>query len=133
MEAGHVHTGPTGYRRVVLDFGGRKYKAGRVAWLYMTGSWPTFIVDHEDGDATNNRWMNLRDCSVAVNQENRRRATHASKTGVLGVIQQARSKKFVSQISVSGKTVYLGTFDSPVMAHSAYLAAKREIHAGCTI
>src|ERR1700752_3680858 len=44
----------------VLWINGRWYRAHRVAWLYMTGQWPIGILDHADGDRTNNKWANIR-------------------------------------------------------------------------
>jgi hypothetical protein len=34
---------------------------------------------------------------------------------------------------ISGKTKYLGLFETPEEAHQAYLTAKREYHDFCTI
>ena len=44
-----------------------KYLAHRLAWLYVTGSWPSQDIDHIDGDPTNNRFANLRE---VTHQEN---------------------------------------------------------------
>ena len=38
---------------------GKKYIQSRLAWLYMTGTWPAFEVWHLNGDITDNSWKNL--------------------------------------------------------------------------
>jgi hypothetical protein len=50
---------------------GRLYKAHQIAWLIHTGVYPPKIIDHEDGDGTNNRWKNLRASNDSLNQHNR--------------------------------------------------------------
>ena len=118
-----------GYLRVCGD--GRSYKAHRVAWLIVTGAWSTGDVDHIDGVPSHNSWRNLRDVAHSVNQQNQRGARADSKTGFLGVV--AAGKRFTAYIRVGGPTKYLGSFDTPEEAHTAYIAAKRQFHSGCTI
>jgi hypothetical protein len=125
----------TSYRMITAD--GRRYYAHRLAWLYMTGEWPAHEIDHLSGDGIDNRWCNLRDVTKAINQQNLRVARAHSATGLLGAFplkrKNAAGKLFFSTIVVDGKATYLGTFYTPDEAHAAYLAAKRALHAGCTI
>lgn len=88
-------------------------------------------VDHIDGDGLNNAWVNLRDVSPAVNMQNRKCATRASKHQLLGVTEN--HKRFLAQIMVNKKYQYIGTYDTPREAHEAYLKAKRELHEGNTL
>lgn len=120
-----------GYRRIGLD--GKRYWAARLAWLYVHGVHPTGQIDHIDGDPLNNRISNLRDVSHAVNQQNQRRAHHQNKLGMLGVVEDKRSGKFLARIFVNGKTKFLGSYRDPAEAQQAYIEAKRALHAGCTI
>jgi hypothetical protein len=39
----------------------------------------------------------------------------------------------VASIRVLKKQIYLGTYDTPELAHAAYLDAKRKMHVGSTI
>jgi len=130
---GTVAGGPSkaGWR---LTLKGERHLAHRVAWLYMTGAWPQFEIDHKDTNRTNNRWGNLRDVPHAVNVQNRRKAQRNSRTGVLGVFSQTPGR-FYSRIEADSHRVrkYLGTFDSAEAAHAAYVAAKRELHPGGTL
>lgn len=126
-DAGTINT--LGYR--VICFRGRLLLAHRVAFVFMTGSWPEFDVDHINGQKADNRWVNLRDVRRAVNVQNRRSATNESKTGMLGVVKVGR--RYQASIGVNGKTKKLGYFDSPEEAASAYVSAKRELHIGCTL
>ena len=115
----------------VIGIGGRSYRAHRLAFLYVTGQWPGPCVDHIDGDRLNNKWVNLRDATVHVNVQNQRRANVRNSTGLLGVT--FRRKHFNAQISVDGKTLWLGKFDTKEEAHDCYVTAKRLMHEGCTI
>jgi len=36
------------------------YKLHHLAWLYMTGEWPTKAIRHINGDKTDNRFFNLK-------------------------------------------------------------------------
>lgn len=117
--------------RVQLYIDGRNYKAHRVIWLLITGAWPRYEIDHRDGDQSNNRWRNLRDVPHRVNIENRRGPTRANPHGLAGVTMNHR--RFMAQIKVDGKRMYLGTFDTAEQAHAVYLEAKRLHHSGCTV
>ncbi len=88
-------------------------------------------MDHLNGDASDNRLANLRDVPQEVNQQNQRRANADSKTGLLGA--SPRGPRFQAAITTQGDRRYLGLFDTAEEAHQAYLTAKRQLHAGCTI
>ena len=119
----------SGYRSIGI--GNKTYRTHRLAWLYMTGAWPAWHIDHIDGNTSNCAWSNLRDVPRSVNMQNRHRADVDSKTGVLGVTQLGTRWK--SEIGVNGRRIHLGTFDTKDLAHAAYLAAKRELHTDATI
>lgn len=118
-----------GYLRITVDK--IEYRANRLAWLYMHGSWPEFEVDHIDGDRANNRIVNLRDATRAINSQNQRRAQSHNKCGVLGV--SAKRNRWEARITYGGIKRYIGTFETQELAHEAYLEAKRRFHPGCTI
>ena len=125
--AGTTHH--SGYNCIIIERS--HYTAHRLAWLYFYGEWPSGVIDHINGDKFDNRISNLRDVSRSVNQQNRRKAAKNSKTGMLGVSQAG--SVFVANIMVDGKTVRLGRYETAELAHAAYVNAKRQHHAGCTI
>ncbi|WP_208454895.1 HNH endonuclease [Burkholderia gladioli] len=104
---------------VKISIAGHKYYAHRLAWLFMTGEWPSDQVDHIDGNRSNNAWANLRECSNALNQANRR---CTSRVGLKGVTLHSDGK-WMAQIMVGKRRIYLGLFDAPEFAHEAYCLA----------
>lgn len=107
------------------------YANHRLAWFYVYGVWPTGDIDHINGIKSDNRIQNLRDVSKTLNQHNQRKAHSQNSTGVLGV--RPRGNRFSARIVINRKDKHLGCFDTAEAAHEAYLAAKRQMHEGCTI
>lgn len=98
----------------------------------MTGEEPRHEIDHIDTDKSNDAWANLRDVLQVTNLQNKRRARADNKLGVLGV-SRTRSGRFEASLGHEGRKVPLGYHDTAEAAHAAYVAAKRQIHAGCTL
>jgi hypothetical protein len=122
-----------GYR--FIRFRGCQFAYHRLVWFWAHGEWPRGQIDHINGRRDDNRLENLRDVGCSVNTQNQRQPQRRNKTGLLGVYFETKVKNrpWRSCISVDGKTVQLGGFDSPEEAHAAYVAAKRKYHAGCTL
>lgn len=118
-----------GHLRVKFD--GREHMVHRVVWLWVTGKWPELEIDHRDGCGSNNAWGNLREVTASVNRQNQRRPRADSTLQMQGV--KRHCNKFKARITVNGRQQYLGLFDSAADAHAAYLAAKRQLHEGCTL
>lgn len=105
-----------------------RYRAHRLAWLYMTGQWPALQVDHIDGDRSNNRWVNLREATQRQNSANMRRRD-SNRCGVKGVSIYRGDSGYVSyraNICLHNKTHYLGCFQTAEEAQAAYAEAARE-------
>lgn len=120
---------PDGYVRICVN--GRKQYAHRLAWLYVTGQWPDRLIDHVDGNPSNNAITNLRLVTHSGNQQNRRRGQKNNKTGLLGVCQF--NGKYRATISKGGAYLSLGLYQTKEEAFAAYLRAKRNLHAYGTI
>ena len=61
--AGHEHY-RTKRRTIAVD--GHLYQAGRLAWLYMKGTWPNQLISCVNGDPSDIRWANLRQITQAL-------------------------------------------------------------------
>lgn len=66
-----------GYICIRID--GISYYAHRLALLYVEGVYPEQVVDHINRCRSDNRYVNLRDVSVAVNNQNRTLPARKSK------------------------------------------------------
>lgn len=119
----------SGYVIVCID--GKNYMAHVLAWLYMTGGWPDGEIDHINGSGIDNRFSNLRDVPTFINSQNKHSARSDSSVGLLGVCKNR--SRFTARIKLLGKMKNLGTFATAKEAHDVYVAAKRELHEGCTI
>ena len=90
-------------RRIAID--GVNYTTAQVAWTIQTGEFPTFVIDHEDGDPLNDRWANLRRGDGGVDQRNCK-MNRRNSTGVNGV--RLNNGYYLAYIGDNGKQKYLG-------------------------
>ncbi len=97
----------------------------RLAWLYMTGEWPSEQIDHINGNKSDNRFSNLRSVTQNQNCQLKHVASGRSKTGFAGVTVNERSGKF----NARHKNKWLGTFKTPEEAHKAYVAYRDKLSA----
>jgi HNH endonuclease/AP2 domain len=122
-EAGYTKK-KTGYRMVCVD--GKDIMAHRLVFLYHHGYFPE-IVDHIDGDVTNNNIENLRPATRAQNNQNAR-LRKDNKTGQKGVRWREDQKKWHATIKADKKAHHLGYFEAFEDAKNAYLRAAQQLH-----
>ena len=114
-----------GYLQIRLDT--VLYKAHRLAWLCVHGSWPRDQIDHINLQRGDNRHVNLRE---ATNSENQRNALRRSDntSGAKGVHWNKAHRKWQTYIGVNKKRVSLGYFDRLEDAAAAYAEASKRLH-----
>jgi hypothetical protein len=101
----------------------RHMQAHRVIWAVVKGRWPSEQIDHINGIRTDNRLQNLREVSVSENRKNQRRRSN-NTSGVTGVSWARTKQKWLADIRVNGKQIYIGRFDDFEDAVAARKAAE---------
>ena len=82
-------------------------------------------TDHINGNKLDNRKENLRICSPVQNARNS--VGHIdSRSGFKGVSWYKPYGKWMARIHVEGKSLFLGYFNDPVKAASAYKVAAKK-------
>lgn len=110
-----------GYERIC--FRKKNYLSHRLAWLFMTGTWPDKALDHKNTVKNDNRFSNLRLATGTENEANKRGQRLLPKG-----VARLPSGKYQAQIRAYSKWYYLGCFDTPEDASAAYGKRARELH-----
>lgn len=108
----------------VIQLNGKKYKRSRLSVLWMTGEFPSQMIDHINGNSLDDRWANLRCASSLENARNLKSTTKAANLP-MGV-RMLPSGRFCSRITINKRLTTIGTFDTVEQAHCAYLTARRQ-------
>lgn len=90
---------------------GKRYLAHRLAWLYMTGSFPEYEIDHINHSREDNRFSNLRSVTRSTNQRNKTNQVN-NKSGCPGVYWNTGHKKWIVQVKTKGLRNNLGSFST---------------------
>lgn len=112
----------TGY--LCLRIFDRKVWAHRAAFALASGEWPE-VIDHLNGNKSDNRFANLASGSQAQNMKNLRRYER-NKSGATGVTWDKERGKWFASIKANGKTKSLGRFARFDDAVAARKAAEEE-------
>src|SRR5215831_1666100 len=110
------------YMRVRID--GTQYQLHRIIWKMVTGEEPTWI-DHKNRDIRDNRWQNLRLCTLAESSANRG-SSGKTLRGTYYHEDERYKNRWRAVLRVRGKTIHIGHFSTEQEAHEAYLAAARK-------
>jgi hypothetical protein len=113
--------------RIKVGIWGKEYMMHRIIWLWMTGKWPEYEIDHVDENQSNNRWNNLREATPSQNHRNRGPQKN-NKTGYKGVCFATRAQKFLARIKHQGVGYNLGLFNTAEEAYAAYCKAAKRLH-----
>lgn len=111
-ETGHAlgtrtKDGPQLLKHIRAKIDGSEYLAHRIIWTMVNGQIPEgMTIDHINCDSRDNRLCNLRLATQRQQLQNRR---EWAKTGVKGVYL-TRNGSYYSNITVNGRTIYLGSF-----------------------
>lgn len=104
---------------------GKRVYAHRIIYEIATGKQPE-IIDHINGNRSDNRICNLRSVSRAENQRNL--SVHGRNTsGIPGVSYSRRDHRWRAYINVGGRQASLGMFDTAEEAAAARKEAERRI------
>lgn len=105
---------------------GKSYRAHKLAWLYVYGDMPK-LIDHIDGNKSNNAICNLRLADKSKNGFNRKK-TPVFSSIFKGVVWSKKYQKWEAKINAGGKRHYLGYFHCEHEAAHAYNKAAIELH-----
>lgn len=117
--------GKEGYYQVKIQY--RNYRAGRLAWFYMTGKWPKDQIDHINGVKDDDRWCNLREATRYQNSWNRK-SYKGKELPYKGVWTSPYTGEYWVSLMVNGKSIKRGPFRDPQIAHEAYKVLAVEHH-----
>lgn len=107
-----------------IQFRRKKYKRSRLAWLYMTGRWPSDEIDHINRDCLDDSFGNLREASRTQNNANRR-VMKSSRTQIKGV--RVDGRYIVARVTIGGKRIKRG-FKTLEAARLFYEAESSRIY-----
>ena len=113
-----------GYRRVRVK--SKAYLVHRLVFLWHYGFMPS-VVDHVDGNTTNNAIENLREATQQQNCCNAKAPKHNS-SGVKGVHWHARAAKWQARVMVAKRTISLGLYEDLELAALVAAEGRAKYH-----
>lgn len=114
-----------GYLRVYIHR--RMCGLHRLAWLYHYGRMPVGLVDHVNGDRSDNRICNLRESTQSENLMNSKRSSK-NTSGVKGVSWINSKQRWVACVTVERKRHVIGQYLDLHEAENAVRRARSELH-----
>jgi hypothetical protein len=84
-------------------------------------------IDHINGNGLDNRRENIRVCTLAENNRNRRSYKN-NRIGFKGVSETVQGKRWNARITNNGNVLSLGSHSSPEEAARAYDTAAKKLH-----
>lgn len=100
----------TGYRATSID--NYPQLDHRIVYAITHGEWPARKIDHINGNRQDNRPQNLRMCTDAQNNFNRKAPCRRNRSGAIGVVRNKDRGTWTAYIQRDGKRRCLGTYNN---------------------
>jgi len=113
--AGQVISHKNSSGHIQFGMGGKNYLAHRIAWLIVFGVEPR-LIDHINGERSDNRLCNLRIATASQNVINSRKRKSSFQYRGLW----RNNSRWSASICLAGRKIYLGTFLTDIEAAQAY-------------
>jgi hypothetical protein len=127
-EVGEQAGGDNGRGYLRIRVAGRLMCIHNAAWFLYHGFWPDQMLDHIDGNPSNNDPTNLRLSSGTKNQRAFKATKKNASSKFRGVHRIARDSKWRAAISTRGKVKHLGQFNIEAEAAVAYDFGAAVLH-----
>jgi len=110
-----------------VRIGKKDYAAHRLAWFYMTKSWPQQFISFRNKDSNDLRFLNLVHCNKYELQAHRKSSQY-----LLGASfrKENKTKPWNARIYYKSRAISLGYFATEKEAHIAHKKAKKDIESG---
>jgi hypothetical protein len=105
-----------GYVQIRVDR--KRIQAHRLAFLYMTGKYPSVFVDHKNGIRNDNSWENIREADTIENTRNAKKRKD-NTSGYKGV--NSYRNKWEARCRTENGRKHLGYFKTAEDAYLAYM------------
>ena len=112
---------------IAIGINCKNYLAHRVIWCIVYGYWPKHLIDHADGNKSNNSLINLRKASSNQNAQNAK-LRKDSTSNVKGVSWLCGRNKWVARVQSNGMRKTIGYFSNLEDAETAVKAYRALIH-----
>lgn len=112
------------YLRVSVDY--KFYYVHRLIWLMHHGDLPD-VIDHIDGDPSNNRIENLRAATFAGNMRNSK-LSKRNKSGIKGVQRCNKTGLWRGEVYADGYSHRVGPFESLEQCGEAVRELRERLH-----
>ena len=113
-----------GYIRVFVN--GKGYKLHRLIFLMRYGYLPK-IIDHIDGNTSNNKVENLREATQSQNLCNTKIRSDNS-SGIKNVCWHKYKKQWYVQVQINGKAKSFGCYQDIELAELVAIMAREKYH-----
>ena len=112
---------------IIININRTLYLAHRIAWFLYYGEQPPNTIDHIDGDRTNNKKENLRECTQQENMYNQKIPKN-NTSGVKGVTWNRDRNKWRAYIYINGKRKHIGYYTCIKEAEQVVRKEREQYH-----
>lgn len=105
----------------------KTYLAHRLAWIYVYGNIKSEMIDHINGNPSDNKLCNLRECNRSQNRCNSK-LNKNNTSGIKGVVWNKQYKKWKVSVTINRKQKTIGHFNDLELAELASIEARNKYH-----